>query len=82
MPEYINEKHWQHTCRYGTVFDCVRCDFKAPIEIRNCPRSEYETIDGERLAADVAEMISCWMLTIYDKLDAFSGFDTVKWDLK
>jgi|ETNvirnome_2_300_1030623.scaffolds.fasta_scaffold187152_1 hypothetical protein len=87
MPQYLNEKPWEHQTRNGTIFRCKRCDFKGePIVVTNWPRTERGELIGESFAADVAEMIGWWTVNIMldDKLDpriGFSGFDTIEWDL-
>ena len=84
--EYLNEKRWEHRCYHGSVFTCDRCDLTEPIEVTNWPRNHDGSVDGERFAVDVAEMIGFWTVNILkdgqlDPRQGFAGFDTLEFDL-
>lgn len=68
----IGERSFSHSCRYGTRFECSRCDFAAPIRVINPPDSPAEQ------AADVAEMIGYHAAAIHPDLNGFAGYDTLQ----
>jgi hypothetical protein len=87
VPKYLNNLPWEHRCQYGTVFNCARCDFKAPMVATNWPRNPQGELDGEQFASDVAEMIGWWTVNIQqdgqlDPRQGFAGFDAIQWELK
>jgi len=76
MKEYLNEKPFRHQTRYGTEFNCERCDFRAPVFYENVPEKV------EYLMSDVAEMISYHAMHIHKELNGFSGYDTITFKKK
>jgi hypothetical protein len=76
MKEFLNESLFRYQARYGTEFNCERCDFRAPVFYENVPKKV------EHLMSDIAEMISYHVSNIHPDLLSFSGYDTIHFEKK
>jgi len=72
----LNENSFSHYCHNGTWFECDRCDFGAPVKVRN----DNEDLSLPQLMSDVAEMIGFRTCNIWPELNGFQGYDCIKWE--
>jgi hypothetical protein len=70
----MNDKPYEHTSRYGTTFKCARCDFREPIYYQY----RGEKLSREKLMLDVSELIGFHAANIWENLNGFQGYDTVR----
>lgn len=68
----MNNKSFQYLSHCGTVFECAKCDFSAPIYVE-VGGGAYDFVDI--LIKDVAEMIGYHAVNIRPELNGFAGYD-------
>lgn len=71
--ELLNNKKFSHYCGNGSYFECERCDFTKPI-VAKVP----EKLTEEQFATDVAEMIGYHAQAIWENLNGFQGYNTIR----
>lgn len=71
MSDLLNEKPFDHYCRFGTRFTAARCDFVGGVEM-------HTPAEGDDLLRDVAEVIGFHAVNIWPRLNGFSGYDFVE----
>jgi len=83
MGKFMNEKPMEYTSHHGTRFTCARCDFAAPVYVRNDTASdEAHTQPSTKWFSDVAEFIGYHATNIHPKLNGFRGYDCIDWRWK
>ncbi len=69
----MNEKSFEYTSHYGTVFKSDRCDFKGGVWVTHQPAEKFFSW------SDVTEMIGYHATNIHPQLNGFQGYDCVQW---
>lgn len=72
-PKITNSHSIEHRSANGTIFTCARADLKADIVYH----SEWP-IDLPKLMQDVAEFATWHRSCIWDQLNGFQGYDTIR----
>ena len=73
MTEFLNEKPFEHTCRWGTTFSGSRCDFQDGVKVT----FPTYTVNQMQNASDFAEFAAWHALQIWPHLNGFSGYDNI-----
>lgn len=76
MVGQLNESSFSHTSRNGTHFKADRCDFLNGVEVEK--PSDISELD---LCADFAEFAAYHAVAIRERLNGFSGYDTVSYTI-
>jgi hypothetical protein len=71
MKEFLNNKPFKYQARYGTEFNCNRCDFMEPVFYENSPKKLSHQL------SDVAEMVSYHAMNVWEELNGFNGYDCI-----
>lgn len=75
--EPMNEKPFEHRCRWGTVFTGNRCDLKDGVDVKVDSWVNESTNREACIASDYVEFAAWHALCIHPHLNGFQGYDCI-----